>query len=235
MSLSSTSLTGLLMMTRPDLHPKQLLFLCLSHDSDKYGLSYVSQWNFETWNEPNNHDFDNVSVSIQGENQDVDPLVLLGPLSDSAPPPHGSRVPELLRRLFGGAASRQPPPEVGGSGGLVPAPPPLPVLLGSAAALLQRHQLLHRGDGRPPRLHRSAQEGGPPLEPQTWPPPPRSVSKPVLGSCRGAGPPCPSSSRRSRPSGRSSSSSPGSAASPSTTTRPTLWWAGPRLRTGGPT
>ncbi|XP_063051513.1 alpha-L-iduronidase [Engraulis encrasicolus] len=32
----------------------------------KYGLGYVSQWNFETWNEPNNHDFDNVTVSIQG-------------------------------------------------------------------------------------------------------------------------------------------------------------------------
>ncbi|XP_075960916.1 alpha-L-iduronidase isoform X2 [Anarhichas minor] len=33
---------------------------------DKYGLGSVSQWNFETWNEPNNHDFDNVTVSIQG-------------------------------------------------------------------------------------------------------------------------------------------------------------------------
>ncbi|XP_076126229.1 alpha-L-iduronidase isoform X1 [Alosa pseudoharengus] len=32
----------------------------------KYGMGYVSQWNFETWNEPNNHDFDNVTVSIQG-------------------------------------------------------------------------------------------------------------------------------------------------------------------------
>lgn len=42
---------------------KQCLFLFL----EKYGLGYVSQWNFETWNEPNNHDFDNVSVSIQGK------------------------------------------------------------------------------------------------------------------------------------------------------------------------
>lgn len=33
----------------------------------KYGLGYVSQWNFETWNEPNNHDFDNVTVTIQGK------------------------------------------------------------------------------------------------------------------------------------------------------------------------
>jgi len=34
--------------------------------ADKYGLAVVSQWNFETWNEPNNHDFDNVTMSIQG-------------------------------------------------------------------------------------------------------------------------------------------------------------------------
>lgn len=39
--------------------------LCLI--TDKYGLAVVSQWNFETWNEPNNHDFDNVTVSIQGK------------------------------------------------------------------------------------------------------------------------------------------------------------------------
>lgn len=34
---------------------------------DTYGLEWVSLWNFETWNEPNNHDFDNVSMSIQGK------------------------------------------------------------------------------------------------------------------------------------------------------------------------
>ncbi|CAL8249369.1 unnamed protein product [Merluccius merluccius] len=33
---------------------------------DRYGLASVSQWNFETWNEPNNHDFDNVSMTVQG-------------------------------------------------------------------------------------------------------------------------------------------------------------------------
>ncbi|KAJ1205240.1 hypothetical protein NDU88_000675, partial [Pleurodeles waltl] len=32
----------------------------------KYGLEYVSSWNFETWNEPDNHDFDNVTMTIQG-------------------------------------------------------------------------------------------------------------------------------------------------------------------------
>lgn len=33
---------------------------------DKYGLEYVSSWNFETWNEPDNHDFDNITMTIQG-------------------------------------------------------------------------------------------------------------------------------------------------------------------------
>ncbi|GAB5571029.1 alpha-L-iduronidase precursor [Prionailurus iriomotensis] len=31
-----------------------------------YGLSHVSKWNFETWNEPDHHDFDNVSMTLQG-------------------------------------------------------------------------------------------------------------------------------------------------------------------------
>ncbi|XP_051822258.1 alpha-L-iduronidase isoform X2 [Antechinus flavipes] len=33
---------------------------------EKYGLHHVSRWNFETWNEPDHHDFDNVSMTIQG-------------------------------------------------------------------------------------------------------------------------------------------------------------------------
>ncbi|CAK7295241.1 IDUA [Vulpes lagopus] len=32
----------------------------------RYGLSHVSKWNFETWNEPDHHDFDNVSMTLQG-------------------------------------------------------------------------------------------------------------------------------------------------------------------------
>ncbi|XP_045630705.1 alpha-L-iduronidase isoform X3 [Ursus americanus] len=32
----------------------------------RYGLSHVSKWNFETWNEPDHHDFDNVSMTMQG-------------------------------------------------------------------------------------------------------------------------------------------------------------------------
>lgn len=34
--------------------------------ADRYGLSHVSKWNFETWNEPDHHDFDNVSMTLQG-------------------------------------------------------------------------------------------------------------------------------------------------------------------------
>lgn len=32
----------------------------------KYGLQYVQQWNFETWNEPDCHDFDTVNMTITG-------------------------------------------------------------------------------------------------------------------------------------------------------------------------
>ncbi|XP_047237082.1 alpha-L-iduronidase isoform X2 [Girardinichthys multiradiatus] len=45
---------------------RNLVYLIAKRYIDKYGLGMVSQWNFETWNEPNNHDFDNVSMSIQG-------------------------------------------------------------------------------------------------------------------------------------------------------------------------
>ncbi|XP_061763127.1 alpha-L-iduronidase-like isoform X2 [Nerophis ophidion] len=45
---------------------KNLVYLIAKRYIDRYGLGSVSQWNFETWNEPNNHDFDNVSMSIQG-------------------------------------------------------------------------------------------------------------------------------------------------------------------------
>lgn len=31
-----------------------------------YGIEYVKKWNFETWNEPDHHDFDNLNFTIQG-------------------------------------------------------------------------------------------------------------------------------------------------------------------------
>lgn len=45
---------------------KNFIYLIAKRYIDEYGLGSVSQWNFETWNEPNNHDFDNVTMSIQG-------------------------------------------------------------------------------------------------------------------------------------------------------------------------
>ncbi|KAK7933950.1 hypothetical protein WMY93_004846 [Mugilogobius chulae] len=45
---------------------RNLIYQTAKRYIDKYGLGVVSQWNFETWNEPNNHDFDNVTMSIQG-------------------------------------------------------------------------------------------------------------------------------------------------------------------------
>ncbi|XP_067083784.1 alpha-L-iduronidase [Osmerus mordax] len=45
---------------------RNLVYLIAKRYIEKYGLQNVSQWNFETWNEPNNHDFDNVTVSIEG-------------------------------------------------------------------------------------------------------------------------------------------------------------------------
>ncbi|NXA08851.1 IDUA iduronidase, partial [Sapayoa aenigma] len=34
--------------------------------TDRYGLEHVAKWNFETWNEPDHHDFDNVSMTVEG-------------------------------------------------------------------------------------------------------------------------------------------------------------------------
>ncbi|TRZ04537.1 hypothetical protein DNTS_014385 [Danionella cerebrum] len=45
---------------------RNLVYLISKRYIWKYGLGVVSQWNFETWNEPNNHDFDNITMSIQG-------------------------------------------------------------------------------------------------------------------------------------------------------------------------
>ncbi|XP_022096558.1 alpha-L-iduronidase-like isoform X2 [Acanthaster planci] len=33
---------------------------------DKYGLDYVAKWNFESWNEPDHKDFDNLNFTVQG-------------------------------------------------------------------------------------------------------------------------------------------------------------------------
>uniref|UniRef100_A0A1A8QZC9 Iduronidase, alpha-L n=1 Tax=Nothobranchius rachovii TaxID=451742 RepID=A0A1A8QZC9_9TELE len=45
---------------------RNLVYLIAKRYIDLYGLGSVSRWSFETWNEPNNHDFDNVTMSVQG-------------------------------------------------------------------------------------------------------------------------------------------------------------------------
>uniref|UniRef100_A0AAQ4R4X6 Alpha-L-iduronidase n=1 Tax=Gasterosteus aculeatus aculeatus TaxID=481459 RepID=A0AAQ4R4X6_GASAC len=80
---------------------------------DKYGLAVVSQWNFETWNEPNNHDFDNVTVSIQGflnyydacseGLRAADPLLRFGGPGDSChSAPHSPYCWAMLQHCYNG-------------------------------------------------------------------------------------------------------------------------------------
>ncbi|XP_048220016.1 alpha-L-iduronidase isoform X3 [Perognathus longimembris pacificus] len=45
---------------------KDLISLLARRYIGRYGLAQVSKWNFETWNEPDHHDFDNVSMTVQG-------------------------------------------------------------------------------------------------------------------------------------------------------------------------
>lgn len=63
----------------------------------RYGLAHVSKWNFETWNEPDHHDFDNVTMTAQGffnyydacseGLRDASPALRLGGPGDSFHPP----------------------------------------------------------------------------------------------------------------------------------------------------
>ncbi|XP_021566588.1 alpha-L-iduronidase [Carlito syrichta] len=45
---------------------KNLVSLLARRYIGRYGLKHVSKWNFETWNEPDHHDFDNVSMTTKG-------------------------------------------------------------------------------------------------------------------------------------------------------------------------
>ncbi|OXB72839.1 UNVERIFIED_CONTAM: hypothetical protein H355_012629 [Colinus virginianus] len=46
---------------------RNLVTLLASRYIGRYGLEHVAKWNFETWNEPDHHDFDNVSMTVKGE------------------------------------------------------------------------------------------------------------------------------------------------------------------------
>ncbi|XP_034779162.2 alpha-L-iduronidase isoform X2 [Acipenser ruthenus] len=80
---------------------------------DKYGLEYVSQWNFETWNEPSNHAFDDVNMTIQGflnyydacseGLKEVSPFLRFGGPGDSChSPPHSPYCWAMLSHCFNG-------------------------------------------------------------------------------------------------------------------------------------
>ncbi|XP_074022675.1 alpha-L-iduronidase [Numenius arquata] len=45
---------------------RNFITLLASRYIDRYGLQHVAKWNFETWNEPDHHNFDNVSMTVKG-------------------------------------------------------------------------------------------------------------------------------------------------------------------------
>ena len=45
---------------------KELVTLLAKRYIDRYGIDYVKEWNFETWNEPDHHDFDTLNISFDG-------------------------------------------------------------------------------------------------------------------------------------------------------------------------
>lgn len=92
---------------------RNLVYLIAKRYIDKYGLENVSQWNFETWNEPNNHDFDNVTVSINGFLNYYDAcseglraasgaLRFGGPGDSCHSPPHSAYCWALLQHCYNG-------------------------------------------------------------------------------------------------------------------------------------
>ncbi|XP_020783992.1 alpha-L-iduronidase [Boleophthalmus pectinirostris] len=92
---------------------RNLIYEIAKRYIDIYGLGVVSQWNFETWNEPNNHDFDNVTMSIQGFLNYYDacseglhaasPLLKFGGPGDSCHmPPHSPYCWAMLQHCYNG-------------------------------------------------------------------------------------------------------------------------------------
>ncbi|XP_066090012.1 alpha-L-iduronidase isoform X1 [Saccopteryx bilineata] len=92
---------------------KDLVSLLARRYIDRYGLAHVSKWNFETWNEPDNQDFDNVSMTMQGFFNYYDacseglraanPVLRLGGPGDSFhPPPHSPLCWGLLGHCHNG-------------------------------------------------------------------------------------------------------------------------------------
>ncbi|KAM4707700.1 alpha-L-iduronidase [Discoglossus pictus] len=92
---------------------RNLIFLTANRYIEKYGLQQVSKWNFETWNEPDNHDFDNVTMTVQGFHNYYDacsegltkasPLLKFGGPGDSCrSPPRSPICWSLLSHCYNG-------------------------------------------------------------------------------------------------------------------------------------
>ena len=79
---------------------KDLVSLLARRYIGRYGLTHVSKWNFETWNEPDHHDFDNVSMTTQGRQRFSRPCwvgCMRGKQDNPRPSrPSCPRLPELL-------------------------------------------------------------------------------------------------------------------------------------------
>ncbi|OPJ61971.1 alpha-L-iduronidase isoform B [Patagioenas fasciata monilis] len=92
---------------------RNLITLLASRYIDRYGLEHVAKWNFETWNEPDHHDFDNVSMTVKGFLNYYDacseglraasPLLKFGGPGDSFHPlPKSPICWSLLRHCYNG-------------------------------------------------------------------------------------------------------------------------------------
>ncbi|XP_030741285.1 alpha-L-iduronidase isoform X1 [Echinops telfairi] len=92
---------------------RNLVLLLARRYIDRYGLEHVSKWNFETWNEPDHHDFDNVSMTMQGflnyydacseGLREASPALRLGGPGDSfRPPPRSPLCWGLLEHCYNG-------------------------------------------------------------------------------------------------------------------------------------
>uniref|UniRef100_A0A8C7Q718 Alpha-L-iduronidase n=1 Tax=Oncorhynchus mykiss TaxID=8022 RepID=A0A8C7Q718_ONCMY len=84
---------------------RNLVHLIAKRYIEKYGLGSVSLWNFETWNEPNNHDFDNVTsctIILSGLRAASRALRLGGPGDSCHTPPHSPYCWAMLQHCYNG-------------------------------------------------------------------------------------------------------------------------------------
>ncbi|XP_072112195.1 alpha-L-iduronidase isoform X2 [Mobula birostris] len=92
---------------------KKMITFVAQRYIDKYSLAYVSKWNFETWNEPDHHDFDNLTFTVLGFQNYYDACseglkeasVLLkfgGPGGSCHPPPRSPICWGLLNHCYNG-------------------------------------------------------------------------------------------------------------------------------------